>query len=63
MELSVSEVKIRRKRVEGLRTRRMQHGCDEVVGGSTSECVLSMSFMDEPSDEEGDNDECAAEWM
>ena len=63
MDLSIFKVKMTRKGVESLRTRRMQHGCDEVVGGSTSECVLPVSLVDETSDEEDDDNECVVKWL
>ena len=63
MDLSISKVKMTRKRVESLRTGRMQNGCDEVVGGSASECVLFVSLVDEASDEESDDNEYATKWV
>ena len=63
MSFCVSEIKMPRKRVECLRTRGMQYCCDEIVGGSTSECVPSVSLADETGDEEDDNTEYAAKWV
>ena len=63
MDLSISKVKMTRKRVESLRTRRMQNGCDEVVGGSATERELSVLLVDETSDEESDDDEYATKWV
>ena len=63
MDLSISKVKMTRKRVESLCTRRMQDGCDEVVGGSASECVFPVLLVNETSDEQDDDNNRAEEWL
>ena len=52
-----------RNRVESLRTRGMQYGCDEIGSGSASECMFFVSFVDEASDEKSDDDECETKWV
>ena len=63
MGLRVSKVKASRKRVKSLHTRGMHHSCDEVVCGSVSECVFPVSLVNETSDEQGDDDNRADEWL
>ena len=63
MGLRVSKVKVSRKRVKSLRTRGMHHSCDEVVCGSASECVFPVSLVNETSDEQGNDDNRADEWL
>ena len=56
MDFCISKVEVARKRVEGLRTRGMQNGCDKIVSGLASECMFFVAFVDEASNEKSDDD-------
>ena len=63
MSFCVSEIKMPKKRVECLRTRRVQYGCDEVLNGPPLECTLPVLLVDAPDNEKSDDDECIPNWV